>query len=478
MYRTQKILFLFSVVFLLASTTQAQQVDIDIPAQHIFDHSEFNTVKTVMYTGNSSGWRVFFWWLVPPAIRAESTVFAHTSLPSEFLPTDVLFYRLYRIGGSVPPFRSGDAWPGFKNFNTSDQEWYSPASSTGGYNRGNIDFSFKIPSQQFANQKFRAGRYTMRVTHNYDPVWWSSVDFSPVTFNINLNVPEAIQWMGSPNSVYFEINSLQLFRNTQPEITNDLGTFSVGNTVNFDLFAKAANNIQFTATNGTIERRPINILKLMGGGAPLSSQTLTTSWSKMNPSQSFEVNNNNRHNFNLSLGVSSQNLRTHFFKAGLYKFQLNLENRSSSSLRSGQNIEVTVHVPALSELTLQPAGNEVNFEFNTIEKYQQGQSKTVNNQLKLSNNNNFELYVKSDAPYFRKNGIQTTVQASILQVGLPEGNSVALSTNPKKIITNGPPALDRDINIKYTISPAAAQSLVSKPKGTYTLNVVYGFTVL
>ena len=63
----------------------------------------------------------------------------------------------------------------------------------------------------------------------------------------------------------------------------------------------------------------------------------------------------------------------------------------------------------------------------------------------MSNNESFELYVKSDENYFKKGGLQTDINSNILQIGI-DGSSVnaPLSKTPQKILFNGRPALDRE----------------------------------
>ena len=121
----------------------------------------------------------------------------------------------------------------------------------------------------------------------------------------------------------------------------------------------------------------------------------------------------------------------------------------------------------------------MNFNFNTAAHYTQGQSKVIVNQIKLSNNETFELYVKSDENYFKKGGIQTNINSNILQIGV-DGSSLntPLSTTPKKIMNGTRPILDKQLSIKYTIPPAGAQTLVEKEKTTYSINVIYSFTAL
>jgi len=159
---------------------------------------------------------------------------------------------------------------------------------------------------------------------------------------------------------------------------------------------------------------------------------------------------------------------------------LNLNARSTdNSINSLQNTAVQLKVLPLSEITIPSSGRNVNFNFNTAAQYTDGQSQMIPNQIMLSNNENFELYVKSDENYFKKGGLQTDINSNILQIGV-DGSSVnaPLSKTPQKILFNGAPVLDRGLNIRYTIPPAGAQSLVGKENTTYSINVYYSFTAI
>src|SRR5690606_34748387 len=178
------------------------------------------------------------------------------------------------------------------------------------------------------------------------------------------------------------------------------------------------------------------------------------------------------------LSLSQADFKTYFYEAGTYKFQLNLNAKSTDNTTAAQqNVDFTLNVLPLSEITIPSSGSAVNFEFNTVAHYQNGQTRIIPNQLRLSNNETYELYVKTDAAFFKRSGIQSDVPSSILQVGVDGGSQqVALSTTPNKILANGSPALDKNLNIKYTIPANAARALAAKEKSTYSRNVIYSFT--
>ena len=265
-----------------------------------------------------------------------------------------------------------------------------------------------------------------------------------------------------------------------------MGPAELGNTVDFNLWAKASSaTIQFTSSKlpyipGT---RNISLIQLgsTGTGTVLTKKALSAT-SQNYSSSSLVVKAGNRNNFTLQLSVSAADFKTHFFEAGTYTFQLNLDAKSSSgtfpAISALQDTDVTLKVLPLSEITIPTSGQTVNFDFNTSAHYSQGQSKVIPNQIKLSNNETFELYVKSDEDYFKKGGVQTDIDSDILQVGVDGSTLVPLSTSPQKIISSGTPVLDQELNIKYTIPPTGAQRLIGKEKTTYSISVIYSFTAL
>ena len=471
------VLFIFGVLNVIT----AQDVVINVPSQNIFTRSEFMVVKTVMNTQGSSHWRAG---TINPSVRSISgNNFNHRTTPQVTLPTTVLHWQLASIGGETAPLKSGDRLPGFKWFTTSDQTWYLPAFRFFGndYSPGNIDFRFKMPAEVFSTNAFYAGNYSLEVTHNYGRSFFYTIEFSPDSFQVILSIPAAITWINANTSNYTEVISLNEYRAAPAQVKLELTPFDLGNTVNFKLFAKTASStIQFTSSKGMTGTRNISMLSLGGNNPKINTLPLTSNWQDYTASNVFAVENGNKNNFGLNIALSKSDFKNYFFEAGTYKFQLNLNARTpDNTLFSQQNVDVTLKVLPLSEITIPSTGTNVNFQFNTVAHYQNGQTKVVPSQLKLSNNENYELYVKSDSNFFRRSGVQSDVPSSILQVGVEGGTqSVTLSATSKKIVSNGTPVLDKDLNIKYTIPAASAQTLVSKTKSTYSIAVIYSFTAL
>ncbi|WP_345987776.1 hypothetical protein AAEU33_12165 [Chryseobacterium sp. Chry.R1] len=460
-----------------STATKAQDVYLSVPENNIFNRSEFTSVPTrVMTNANRTNWDYAFLGILPTAPTFTSVsgpTFTHSS-SSLTLPASILLWQLESMGGQLPYTGLTGYLPGFQSFSTSAIKWFEPPSTSlgGGFNRGNINFTFKIPASQFTANTFRAGNYSMEITQNYN-------DFTPRNFKTILVIPSSIRWITNSLTKYIEISSLNDYRNTGTRVW-DLGNTEIAHTVDFNFWAKTAStNVQFTSSKGVSGTRNIASIKLASNGSALTTKALSADFQNFSTAN-FSVVAGNRNSFIPELHVSAEDFKNYFFEAGTYTFELNFNARSiDSSINSLQNTAVQIKVLPLSEITIPSSGRNVNFNFNTAAHYTNGQSQMVPNQIMLSNNENFELYVKSDENYFKKGGLQTDINSNILQIGV-DGSSVnvPLSKTPQKILFNGAPVLDRELNIRYTIPPAGAQSLVGKENTTYSINVYYSFTAI
>lgn len=461
---------------------KAQDVYISVPASNIFNRTEFVTIQNVLNTRSHKNWRLGFFAPIWPEIQSTTgDYFTHRTRSGISLPSKILQWQLYSIGGQPAPFRSGDTWPlPYKWFTSSSQYWYQPSSTTGGYTPGNVVFNFKIPSNEFVEYAYYAGEYAIGIAHNYGSGGYN-IEFTPNNFNTIISIPGAISWLSNTPSKHIEISSLDNYRAGGAETIFSLGFINIGNTVDFNLMAKSSSStIQFISSKGQVEVRPVSPISLKSVNPKIHASSLSSTWKNYSSSSNFKVEVGNRTNFELQLSISEVDLRNYFFEAGIYTLQLNLDARSTNNTVSAlQNIDITLKVPPLSEITIPINGKQVIFNFITAQDYTNGQSKIVPNHLKISNNETFELYVKSDTPYFTKSGIQSDISSEILEVGVESGSqSVPLSTIPQKIIASGTPVLDKDLDVEYSISPSSAQTLLSKDKNSYTINVIYSFTAL
>ncbi len=464
-------------VFCGATVMKAQDVYLSVPENNIFNRIEFTSVPTrVMTNANRTNWDYTFFGLTPVAPTFTSVSGPNFTQPSSSftLPSSTLLWQLESMGGQPPATGYSGSIPGFQSFNTSAVRWFEPSGSiffAGGFNRGNINFNFKIPASQFTANAYRAGNYSMDITQNYN-------DFVPRNFKTILVIPSSIRWITSSLTKYIEISSLNDYRITGTRVLG-LDNAEIANTVDFNLWAKAAANIQFTSSKGVPATRNIATVKLGSNGSTLTTKALSVDFQNFSAAN-FTVTAGNRNSFLPELYVSAEDFKNFFFEAGTYTFELNFNARSTdNSINNLQNTAVQLKVLPLSEITIPSSGRNVNFNFNTAAQYNNGQSQIIPNQIILSNNESFELYVKSDENYFKKGGLQTDINSNILQIGI-DGSSVnaPLSKTPQKILFNGTPVLDRALNVRYTIPSAGAQSLVGKENTTYSINVYYSFTAI
>lgn len=460
-----------------SSVMKAQDVYLSIPENNIFNRVEFTSVPTrLMTNANRTNWDYTFFGFGPIAPTFTSTsgpTFTHSSSLLT-LPSSVLFWQLESMGGQLPSVGLSGSLPGFQFFSTSSVKWFEPPSTSfgGGFNRGNINFTFKIPASQFTANAFKAGNYSMDITQNYN-------DFTPRNFKTILVISPSIRWVTTSLTKYIEISSLNDYRSTSTRVW-DLGNTEIAHTVDFNFWAKAAaNTVQFTSSKGVPGTRNIASIKLGSNGPSLTTKALSSNFQNFSASN-LNVVEGNRSGFIPELYVSADDFKNYFFEAGTYTFELNLNARSTdNSINSLQNTAVQLKVLPRSEITIPISGRNVNFNFNTAALYANGQAQIIPNQITLSNNESFELYVKSDENYFKKGGLQTNINSNILQIGI-DGSSVnaPLSKTPQKILFDGTPVLDRQLNVRYTVSPADAQSLVGKENNTYSINVYYSFTAI
>ena len=456
---------------------KAQDVYLTIPENNIFNRTEFTSVPTrVMTNANRTNWDYGLFLIGPVAPTFTSLSgpnFTHTS-SSFTLPGSTLLWQLESMGGQLPSTGISGFLPGFQSFSTSALKWFEPPTTSfgGGFSRGNINFTFKIPAAQFAANTYRAGNYSMDITQNYN-------DFTPRNFKTILVIPSFIRWVTTSLTKYIEVSSLNDYRNTGTRVFS-LDNTEIAHTVNFNFWARAAStNVQFTSSKGVPGTRSVASIRLGSNGSALTSRALSANFQNFSPAN-FSVVAGNRNSFIPELYVSAEDFKNNFFEAGTYTFELNFNAASTdNSINSFQNTAVQLKVVPRSEITIPSSGRNVNFNFNTAAHYIDGQSQMIANQIVLSNNESFELYVKSDENYFKKGGLQTNINSNILQIGL-DGSSVdfPLSKTPQKILINGAPVLDRGLGVRYTIPAAGAQSLVGKENTTYSINVYYSFTAI
>lgn len=485
---------IFMCVFLWACGTvyvPAQDIYLSIPAHNIFQRTEFNTVQNILNTNGNRKWRKLpgpdkAFSTESPAIRSVSGSSFTQAGSNISLPASVLRWQLNSIGGNTSI--KGGTVPGFKWFDTNAQSWYdlNPGLLSGedDFTAGAVAFTFKIPSLEFSENVFVSGEYSMSVAHNYSgPGLLSLSDpiiFEPASsFEVVLVIPSAISWLSYHPAKYIEVSSLDDYRTASTFYLGDPIPAGAGHTVPFNLWVgTSSSSVTFTSSKGEAGMRDVSLIRLGSKYPGLKTESLSDGPKNYSVSP-FEVLPGNRQSFPLQFSLSARDFRNYFFEAGTYTFQLDLEAKSTdNTISQRQTTDVTLKVLPMSEINVSASGRSVYFDFNTPAHYQQGQSKVVPNQIRLSNNEHFELYVRSESSFFKREGISSDIKSGILEVGVDGRRSVSLSVIPQKIIFDGIPVLDQELDIRYTISGESARSLLSAERAVYSMDVIYSFTAL
>ncbi len=461
---------IISTLALLCSFTaaNAQEVKIKINREDVYNRVEINKEENVL-KAETEGWLSFY-----PAFKSLNQEYTHNELPAVLRP-EVVRWQLLKINGQTPSqFDPAGTLPPYRYFTTSNQTWFEP-SAGGTHKRGDVTFNFKIPATEYASNAFKAGKYYRNIIHNY-----TVNEFDPLTFNMIIEVEVGISYLVFEPIINIDIASLNAYRSSSVHLIGDLGFSRVANTVDFNLWVEADREIKFTSSRGGASRN-IDISKILLGATNPKVATMPLKQDKQNYTPTnFNVITGNRNEFNLQLSALTSDFLTHFFLPGTYKFKMKQEIKNANGgEKESKETEVFITVPPLSEIVVPAIGGEVNFIFNTEQLYLEGQTKTMANQLRISNNESYELYVKADSPFFKKSGVQADIPANILQIGVVGGlPKVTLATTSQKIINQSPPILDRNLNVEYSISPSNSQSLATKEKDTYSINIIYSFIAL
>lgn len=468
--------YIFLWVFLLyAAGFQpliAQDVHIPVPPDVIVHRKEYALQKRVMNTqGNTTFSNV------KPAIRARTEAVYAQPFGTYTLPSDVLHWQLASIGGRGNPLPGHGVWPVYKWFTNSYQTWYEPGFMTW-FPAGDVLFTFKMPAQVFGSNAFQAGRYSMQVIQNYGASSGARKYFTPETMNIVLEVPALITWISAHPGVHASVQSLDQYRSGDG-FTIDLGKREFAHTVEASLWASALSDyVEFTSSKGVVQSKNFPAIHIGGGSENLISQPLSTTPRELTtPMKGLEVLSGNRRTLSLAAAISDADFKKHFFEAGTYRFMVRLEaQNAANSVSQSQETEVVVQVPPLSQIDISPVNAQIQFQFNTAEQYQKGEIKAVPNQVRISNNEPYELYVRCDKAFLHNS---TDLSSEILEVGiLGRTKQYPLNIRPRKILSNGKPVLDRDIDLQYSISPENAQLLLGAEKKDYSIQIIYSFTAL
>lgn len=400
---------------------------------------------------------------------------------------DNVRYQLVSMGGATP---GSAGLPGTlapeASMSGALQTIFTPESATANATYGPIIMKYRILPAALSATGFIAGSYTgVSLIHNQPNrgilglVGYRYI--TPASIPVSISIPAINKWVAFSTNFARNYNNVNAF--TAPaDLDFNLANFSVGHTEPAFIDIKAQGPISFTPHGGGAAATiPVNIVQAQGTG--LTNTSLSTSYATLNAT-GLAVPAGNTTIIPLILKISAANVVQHFFRAGTYTFNVDLRTRNSGGTVSDiKTIAFTITTDPLSSIAVQGTP-EVNFSYGSLADYQATKSINMPNHLLITNNKNYEVYVKSGTAHFTRNSITTTIPASIVQIENGTGETVVtgrtLSTTSQSIITNAGAVVNRQLSLKYTIPASQTLQFLGKPTGTtpYILNVIYSFTSL
>ncbi len=480
------------VIFLVCQqSSAAAQVMLSLSESHVVNHQEYNANITtgqlavpILSGGASASW--YSATALEPVQMGAAGNLLFSNGSRTFSVNNVRF-QLVSMGGATP---GSAGLPGTlapeTAISASLQTIFTPQSASANATYGAILMKYRITPAVLSATGFIAGSYTgVSLIHNQPSRGLLGLIgyryITPASIPVSMSVPAINKWVNTTTSFTTHYNSVSAF--TSPtNLDFNLSTFTLGHTEPAFIEIKAQGPITFTPHGGgTTSTVPVNIVQAQGTG--FTSTPLSTSYALLN-STGLTVPTGNITTIPLTLRISAANVVQHFFKAGTYTFNADLRTRNQGSTVSDvKTISFTVTTDPLSNIASQGTP-DVNFNYGSLADYQATKSVNMANHLLIANNKNYEVYVKSGSSHFTRNGVATTIPASIVQIGNGTGETTVtdrtLSTTSQSILTNAGPVINRQLSIRYTVPASQTLQLLGKQTGTtpYILNVIYSFTSL
>jgi hypothetical protein len=307
---------------------------------------------------------------------------------------------------------------------------------------------------------------------------------SPAAQNFSITVPAFITPDAAVTSTTIFVDNLSFFRSVNG-ITGSK-TVSVASTVPYVPGIKASlGNFEFTTTSvhNVVAQPGVNLLSTSLSGVSTSTPKNLSSISQpLTTTAGIPVAATNNEILTYNFKLSGANLRSGFAQAGTYTIpaltfawdKLN-STYPQGDLSVQRSSSLQVVVSELSEIVANQS--TVNLNLNTPASYQQGISIDMPAHVRVSKTTPYNVYVRSTSAQF-SNGINQ-IPLSILRIGPMVGetnmNTVNLSTTSQLLINSANPVIDRDFNMRYSISASETSKLLGKPTGSYTANIVFSF---
>ncbi len=485
-----RVLLVFLLLLCKSSPVDGQAV-LSLTESHVINHNEYNAnVATGQLAVPALSGLLYAAWYSTTALEPVQMGSGGTLLftnGSRNFSIGNIYYQLVSMGGATP---GSTGLPGTlateAPISSTPQTIFTPTSATAAATYGPIMMKYRIPAATLAASGFIAGTYAgVSLTHNQPNrgilglIGYRYITPEPIPLSISVQAIN--KWVTTTTSFSRSYTNVSSF--TAPaDLDFSLTNFTVGHTEPAFIDIKAQGPITFTPNGGGATTPvPVNIVQAQGSG--LTTTALSTTYAALNTT-GFNVPTGNITTIPLTLRISAANVVQYFFKPGTYTFNVDLRTRNAGSTVSDvKTISFSITTNVLSSIAVQGTP-DVNFSYGTLADYQTTKSINMPNHLLITNNRNYEVYVKSGTANFTRNSIATTIPASIVQIENGTGETTVvtrtLSTTPQSIITNAGFIINRPLSLKYTIPASQTLQFLGKQTGTtpYILNVIYSFTSL
>lgn len=145
----------------------------------------------------------------------------------------------------------------------------------------------------------------------------------------------------------------------------------------------------------------------------------------------------------------------------------------------------TVNLILSDVISLETSSANVNFVYDSAEAYNTDQEHTVEDNIKVTSNKNFDISVKANGANFTAG--TNSIPVDVLDITAVAGGTmggtpttVNLSTTDQNINTNAElgSELTLDVNYKIPATKSSSPAILGKPAASYTQEVIYTATAL
>ncbi|WCT10246.1 hypothetical protein [Mucilaginibacter jinjuensis] len=324
-----------------------------------------------------------------------------------------------------------------------------------------------------------AGSYTTDLTFAASAVALPPGTLNPTVGSLTVNVASFIAVTPTPTSIALTVNSLNYYRTTTLS-----GTYGIATTTTVPYGIRLKNNASaFSYSNGYSGATDPGAATTRLSGqmtSPTTGSTITGGTSFTNLATGLSVPTNNLQTNVITLSITPANLKAAFLQKGTYTTSVNFEifDAQTTPTATTQTLScpLTITVSDLSELKVNQT--DINLNYTGSSDYVNGIFADAAGHLTLSNTNPFDVYVKASSSTL-SNGTNTIPVGVITIAPMPayagSFTTVSLSATGQKILSGFVPAVDKALNVRYSIPAANSPQLLGKPAGTYNTTVTYSF---